>query len=339
MTIGSLYPHDRSAAEAEPPVRARGFWADYWKSLKPLAVEEPIDVWVHRPLAYVIAKVLRPTRVSPNWVTFVSILFGLSAAAAMLTSFGGHLQLAGLCLFLSAVFDCADGQLARMRGTSSAFGRMLDGVADAVVSVAAVGGGMFVIWSEYNGESWSSALVLALCVVTAITGSLHTGMYDHFKNLYLKLTHERSSEGESYFTALQRYRQGQNTDSLAARLAWPVYLSYLKGQEQFVHRFDPYTTARLDLLPGYDPERARIYEQHAAGCMRVWRRFFGFGSLVFGIALSLTFNVLEWYMLARLVLQNAAFFLYLRPKQRRASEAAFRALGLQLPDQRAPSRP
>ena len=32
------------------------FWEGYWKSLKPLEVEEPIDVWVHRPLAYLIAR-------------------------------------------------------------------------------------------------------------------------------------------------------------------------------------------------------------------------------------------------------------------------------------------
>ena len=54
-----------------------GFWAGYWKSLKPLAVEEPIDVWVHRPLAYLLARALLPTPVSPNLVTMISIVFGL----------------------------------------------------------------------------------------------------------------------------------------------------------------------------------------------------------------------------------------------------------------------
>jgi phosphatidylglycerophosphate synthase len=333
MTLhSSTYPADSSGAPA-PGRESSGFWSGYWQSLKPLAVEEPIDVWVHRPLAYVLAKLLYPTPVSPNLVTLISIVFGIAACAAMLVSFSGHLQLAGACVFLSAIFDCADGQLARMRGTSSAFGRMLDGVADAVVSVAAVGGSTYVIWSKYNDSLGVGAVVVGLCLLTAVTGSFHTSMYDHFKNIYLKFTSERYSEGESYFTACERFERRQSTDSFFAKLAWPVYLLYMRGQEQLVHRFDPYTTARLDLLPAYSPERHAAYERHSARAMRIWRSFFGFGSLVFGIALGLTLNVLEWYMLARLVLQNAAFYLYLRPLQRRASRAAFAELGLTLPDQ------
>ncbi|HMI94050.1 MAG TPA: CDP-alcohol phosphatidyltransferase family protein [Polyangiales bacterium] len=336
MTLHSTYPSvDASGKPASGDVKPR-FWAGYWRSLKPLAVEEPIDVWVHRPLAYVLAKLLYPTRVSPNLVTFVSILFGIAAGAAMLrSSLSWHLQLAGACVFLSAIFDCADGQLARMRGTSSAFGRMLDGVADAVVSLAAVGGSTYVIWTHYNATFWSGAIAVALCVLTAVTGSFHTSMYDHYKNLYLKFTSERYSEGESYFSACERYRRGQNNDSIFAKLAWPIYLFYMRGQENQVHAYDPYTTARLDLVPSYTPESHAVYERHAARAMRVWKSFFGFGSLVFGISFGLMLNVLEWYMLARLVLQNAAFYLYLRPLQRRASRAAFAEIGLKLPDQAA----
>jgi phosphatidylglycerophosphate synthase len=333
MAAQSFYPSASSSDRPEPTRPKAGFWAGYWKSLKPLAVEEPIDVWVHRPLAYVLAKLLYPTRVSPNLVTLISILFGVASGSAMIVSFAWHLQIAGLCLFLSAVFDCADGQLARMRGTSSAFGRMLDGLADLVVSVAAVGGSSFVIWSKYNQSFGVGAVALLLCAITAVTGSSHTTAYDHFKNVYLKFTTPRFGEGESYIVAVERHRQIQNTDWLS-RLAWQFYLLYLKNQDQLIHKFDPYTTLRFDLLPAYDPEKARVYEKHAARAMGVWKNFFGFGSLVFGIAVGLSLDVLEWYMLGRLLLQNAAFYLYLRPLQRRASRAAFGELGLCLPDQR-----
>ena len=47
-----------------------GFWSGYWQSLKSLDVEEPIDLYVHRPLAYLLARALLPTPISPNWVTF-----------------------------------------------------------------------------------------------------------------------------------------------------------------------------------------------------------------------------------------------------------------------------
>src|SRR5258708_18535839 len=107
-----------------------GFWAGYWASLKPLEVEEPIDVYVHRPLAYLLARACSHLPVSPDAITALSIVFGIASAVTLLGSFPYHLQLGGLLLFSSAVLDCADGQLARMRGTSSMFGRMLDGTAD-----------------------------------------------------------------------------------------------------------------------------------------------------------------------------------------------------------------
>jgi phosphatidylglycerophosphate synthase len=327
-------PLERAGAEVEGEGLRGGFWAGYWKSLKPLEVEEPVDVWIHRPLAYMLARALLPTSVSPNTVTLISILFGISAGVSMFASFTHHLLVAGLLLFLSAIFDCADGQLARMRGTSSAFGRMLDGVADFVVALAAVGGGIWVIWSKYDQPTWVGLIVLGLCVATAVTGSFHTGMYDQFKNVYLKLTSERFTEGESYARALERYRAGQNQDSLYSRAAWAVYLFYVKSQERVVHAFDPYTSARLELIGPYDPARASIYRAHAMGLMRVWRTWFGFGSLVFGIALFTALDLLEWYMLFRLVALNGLFYGYMRPRQRRASRAAFGEMKLSLPDQK-----
>src|SRR5688572_24998222 len=98
----------RSLGEVEgkrAPAPKQRFWAGYWKSLKPLEVEEPIDVWVHRPLAYVLARALLPTPVSPNLVTLISIAFGIATGLAMVIDFPGHLLVAGLCLFVSAVFD------------------------------------------------------------------------------------------------------------------------------------------------------------------------------------------------------------------------------------------
>jgi hypothetical protein len=136
-------------------------------------------------------------------------------------------------------------------------------------------------------------------------------------------------EGEGYDTALARYRAMPVEESgLVARLAWPVYLFYVKSQEDYVQKFDSFTARSVSALPAYDDLSARIYEKHAGPAMRLWRGWFGFGSLVFGIAAASVLDVLEWYMLARLVGQNAVFYGYLRPAQRRASEAAFREMGV-----------
>ncbi len=312
--------------------RSVGFWSGYWKSLKPRSVEEPIDVWVHRPVAYVLAKALLPTPVSPNVVTLVSILFALAAGVLFALATPAEVRLGGLCLFFSAVFDCADGQLARMRGTSSPFGRMLDGAADLVGISAAVGGAAWVLFTKFPDPWWARWVVLGLAVATAVTGSFHTSMYDHYKNVYLRLTTDGHSEAEDYESAVERHAARDPAQmGLAARIAWPIYLFYVRSQTEYTASFDPWSSARLALYPPFDAERARIYERHAGRLMKAWRTWFGFGSLVFGIAVSAVFDVFEWYMGFRLVVMNAAFYGYLRPAQRRASREAFREMGLALP--------
>lgn len=211
----------------------------YWKSLKPLEVEEPVDVWVHRPLAYLLARQLLPTSISANAVTVLSMLLGMSAPWAMLAHFPAHMPVAGLCVFLSAVADCADGQLARMRGTSSMLGRMLDGVADLVVSIAVVGGGTIVVLRDHSGN-WRDFTVCAMAVAFAgVTGSFHTASYDHYKNLYLRLTHPEYREGEDLDAARRRHAATGPAQNIGVRVAWRIYLFYLKSQVNYLREIRP----------------------------------------------------------------------------------------------------
>lgn len=94
------------------------------------AVEEWVDLKFFRPLGAVVVRALAGTRVSADQVTLWALGIGLLA---------GHLfvyrdpaiNLVGVLLFVvSDVFDSADGQLARFRGTSSKWGRILDGLSD-----------------------------------------------------------------------------------------------------------------------------------------------------------------------------------------------------------------
>ncbi len=307
---------------------SKSLFDGYWQSLKPREVEEPIDVWVHRPVAFLLAKALYPTRVSPNAVTVISILFGVTALGCMLSSFTHHMPVAGLCIFLSAVFDCADGQLARMRKSSSALGRMLDGVADLVVTIAVVGGGATIVLRNHWGVWGEFAVAVLAVTVTAVTGSFHTASYDHYKNLYLRMTHPRYQEGEDLQTALARYKATASKSPLWLQLAWKIYLFYLPSQMNYIRKFDPNTTCGWNQLPAYSPELAAVYAKHNARMMRQWRMWFGFGSLVFGIAVATATNLLGLYLVLRGVLLNLWYFGYMKPHQRAASQAAFREMGI-----------
>ena len=300
----------------------------YWQSLKPLEVEEPIDVWIHRPVAFLLARILLPTSVSPNVVTIASIALGLSALTAMLVTFPGDMPVAGSCVFLSAIADCADGQLARMRGTSSMLGRMLDGVADLVVSIAVVGGGAYVVLRDHAGTWWGLGLWGLAVAFTGVTGSFHTASYDHYKNLFLRLTHPKYQEGEDLDTARKRHATQSAGRSFWVRTAWPIYLFYLKSQVDFIRGYDPYTDCKINSLPTYTPDRAAIYSKYNAPMMRQWRMWFGFGSLTFGLAVATATNMLGVYLILRGVLLNIWYFAYMMPQQRLASREAFAEMGI-----------
>jgi len=302
------------------------FWDAYFRSLKPLEVEEPIDVWVHRPPAYVLARILLPTPVSPNLVTIGSILLGCAAGAAIFSGFPHHLPIAGLLIFSSAVLDCCDGQLARLRKSSSAFGRMLDGVADLVVSTVVVGGGAWLVLRKYQDPVWLLLVAGVLTVTTILTGSFHTTMYDHFKNVFLRMTHPTYREGEDLSVAEARFRAQRAEMSLGLRLAWGIYFFYMRSQSDYADKFDPTARALLAANPEYNERNAATYRKYAGPAMRIWRNFFGFGSLVFGLAVSIAFDVTEYYLLFRLVLLNAVFYGYLRPAQRQASLLALQEM-------------
>ena len=305
-----------------------GFWAGYWQSLKSLDVEEPIDLYVHRPLAYMLARVLMPTPISPNAVTVASMLIGLTSAWLIIATTPHHFQWAALCAFLSTVFDCADGQLARMRKTSSVIGRMLDGTADVIVTAAITIAAMVYCFHKYGNSRWLGLTVAVFILVAAVATSVQTTLFDHYKTVFMKMGVPGFKEAESYPEVRRRY-EAQTSFTLVTRLAWALYLQFVGNQSRTVRRFDPHTVTEFSILGEYDPARAAIYREHVAPVMGTWRRWFGYGSLMIGITLALAVELPEYYLLLRLTLYSLVFYGPLMHRQRQASARAFAALGVE----------
>ena len=302
------------------------FLAGYLKSLKPLDVEEPVDVWVHRPLAYLLAWAVLPTPLSPNFITCCSIALGTTAGVWMVCEPPSRLWVAGLLIFLSAVFDCADGQLARMRKSSSPFGRMLDGLADLAVSVSVVVGSAWIVWGKCTPPAWRGFVALGFVIATTVTSSFHTTAFEHYKNVFVRLTHPTYKDGEDRETALARYQADLPRYGFIERWVWRLYLYFSARQFAFLAKFDPYSSLEYSRYPARSEATAAVYRQQAGRLMRLWRTFFGFGSLVFGLALFIGLGVPEYYLLFRLIFLNLLFYGYMRPAQQAASRVAFEEL-------------
>jgi phosphatidylglycerophosphate synthase len=98
--------------------------------------------FVARPLAALVLVPLAPTRITPNQVTLAALVVftGAATGIALLPGWGALLASVAV-LELAYVLDCVDGQLARLRGTSTPVGAHLDFLMDelkAFLLVAAV---------------------------------------------------------------------------------------------------------------------------------------------------------------------------------------------------------
>jgi len=107
-----------------------------------------------RHLSYRLTLVLVKTSVTPNQITTLSLFFGLSAALCF--ALGNYMTqiIGGLLFTVSYVLDNCDGEIARLKGLSSAFGAMFDDMVDWVVDAAFFAGLGFGAWQSGGEIIW-----------------------------------------------------------------------------------------------------------------------------------------------------------------------------------------
>ena len=163
--------------------------ADYIKSLKRLEVEEPADIYLFRPLAFLLVKLIYRTNITPNQITLVSLIVGILSGVSFGAGRRPEVILGGLIYGLSIVLDCADGQLARLKKNGTRLGRILDGLIDYLVTVAVyLGIGI--------GLAPASGHPLLWWVILAATGAshvFHSLSVDYYRSRFIE--HVEGSSG------------------------------------------------------------------------------------------------------------------------------------------------
>ena len=128
-------------------------------------------VWnrfVARPLAAVVVVPLARTGITPNQVTFATLPVFLAGAVmmAILPTWGALIGGAAIIEF-SYVLDCADGQLARLKGTSSPVGAHLDFLMDELKAFALIAAIAIRLWLPAHDARWLLEGLGGLVVVAA----------------------------------------------------------------------------------------------------------------------------------------------------------------------------
>jgi phosphatidylglycerophosphate synthase len=186
-------------------------------------VEEWLDLHFFRPVGARITRALYPTRVTPDQVTLISLVIGLVAGHMFLYT-GRWLNALGFVLFIvSDLFDSADGQLARLRGTSTRFGRALDGSSDALRFVN-LGVHLIIRLAIHSGWSWIAAAVMV--GIATLSHSTQSAAVDFVRHAYLALGNGKGSELDVDEVAIPA------DATWIQRITTAIYRAYAKRQAQ-----------------------------------------------------------------------------------------------------------
>ena len=261
---------------------------------------EPVNRYINTPIAAAIVKFLKRTPVTPNQVTFVSIIIGLISAYRFSLGTGLSIVQGGLLLEAVMILDCVDGQLARAKQCSSDWGRLLDGIAGYIIYLAVLLGIMVGLKNYY----------VALSVIGVVT-ILKAISYDYFKlsmNTLIQKGYD-GSQKEIYDT----YQKIRGNSSFILTL----YFYYLQVQQtlfggrwctldSFGEKTDPPPDEYL-----LNQEQREQYRNNSRTLIAVWSwngvdfpLFLLAGSAIFGILepslVPLAFLLTSQYLLTML---------------------------------------
>ena len=267
-------------------------------------LEDPLNRFIFHPLARVLARVLKPTGIGANAVSVAGMLLVWAAAWAY-TSLAWPLSfLLGFSLHLLwHVVDGADGDLARLNGTASPTGELVDGVCDyaghAVLYIALAA----MLDDSLGGWAWALA---------SAAGASHIAQTNHAetqRRAYLWwvygvpwLKHARA-EGDEVFA---------NRNWFSLGFGWMARL-YLK----LPNKMTPWS-ARIDAVvesSASDPARRALIGRLARRAFRRSLRLqkaVGPNPRTIILGASMALGSPLWFFLAEAVALNLLLFLSVR---------------------------
>ena len=175
-------------------------------------IEDPSNLFVIHPFGRRLLPYALRLGVSANAVSVTGLLIGLGAALSYSRFDSGAMALLGLVLsVLWLVADGLDGMIARATGTSSALGRLLDGVCDHGVFIL-----IYVALALRVGTAEGWALAIAAGVAHAVQSSLYEGERTRFHRRVKGIAEVEMAPGGGWLV-----RQYDRLAGLPGRLARP----------------------------------------------------------------------------------------------------------------------
>lgn len=164
-------------------------------------------------LANLVIRLVRSTFITPNQLTSVSLLLGVVAAWLYSRGDWKSLVIGAILHHVSFILDCADGQLARVRGIQSQLGGWFDFHSDKIKDILLLVG---LAWGVYAQTQWIWILPIA---VLTLGFQFLRNISEMYRQLFSHKTTGQAAEKLSAITAPQSQFMTTIKNSIMFKLA------------------------------------------------------------------------------------------------------------------------
>jgi hypothetical protein len=233
---------------------------EFKKTLKSSETEDWLDLHFVRPFCYYWALFFARLDIHPNTVTILSMFIGAGSAIFFGCASFYYNGIEGLMfnliaillLCLADIFDCTDGQLARMTGKKSRLGRILDGVAGFAWFIPIYHAMVYRFYLHHELEfQWlgiedtpenaliATGIAYALGLISGIMGLAgQQRLADYYIQVHLFfLKGEKGSELDNSQRQQEIYDQMDASTPAVERYFQKSYIDYTKKQEAVTPQF------------------------------------------------------------------------------------------------------
>jgi len=264
----------------------------YKDSVKSDISDEPVNVFLQRPIAGIITRIAYSIPVTPNQLTIIAVVLGIAGSIFLLLSAPNFIA-AAVCLYGKDLFDSADGQLARARQQYSRRGRFLDSIGDFAVNLSLYAA--IALLLVRRGSPPPLALLLAVIGFLGVTLRVSYHVFYQTSFLHSRLEYQTNRLSEEFVS--EDFRQEAATVRLQR-----IFLFLYGWQDRLVNFIDDWSREKI----GTDVPSALTEWYRDAAALRLGG-FLGLGTELVLLTACLLLRNIDAYLFTSIGILNCVW--------------------------------
>lgn len=284
-------------------------------TLKSSDTEETLDIYFTRPIGYAWALFFNKFNVHPNVVTILSIILGAAAGVMFYYTDLWH-NIAGVLLLMWANFyDSCDGQLARMTGKKTLWGRILDGFAGDVWFFSIYLAIILRLWNQnipFTDTPWTFWILIVAAFSGFICHGRQCALADYYRNIHLFfLKGKQGSELDNFKQQREKFHALSWKTDLWQKAFLFFYGNYTHGQEKQTPQFQRFF-AKLKQVYGDDiPQEFRDRFRAQSKPLMPFTNILTFNTRAIALYISCLIDMPYLYFLFEIIVMTS-LYVYMR---------------------------